>query len=382
MDNTRPTRIFVDAHCFDTIYQGTQTFLHGLYQHLLLHHPDLDIYFGAYYTDRIARAFPMLDRSKILPYRVKSPSLARYVTDIPALLRRYQFDFAHFQYIAPRPQRGCRYIVTIHDLVFNDFPASFSSFYRHSRNLLFRKSIHAAAIKTTVSDYSRRRIADLYKVPVEALHLIPNGVMPVFAGEQEKEAARIWLRERYGVENFVLCTSRIEPRKNHLALLDAWLNLKLYEKRVPLVFIGERSMGMPALLKRITGMTPLQQAYFHWLPQVSREDLNRFYLAARLFVYPSLAEGFGIPPLEAAVACTPVLCSNTTAMAGYDFFAPHHFNPAACGALERHLESALNTPPEPEVLNAIAAAVVQRYSWEKGAEVLYRLFTENTMACR
>ncbi len=381
MDNAKTIRIFVDAHSFDTGYQGTQTFLLGLYTHLLKHHPELDIYFGAYHTHRIARAFPMLSPDRILTYRIKSPALLRYFTDIPALLRKHRFDLAHFQYIAPRSQPGCRYMVTIHDLLFNDYTTAFSAFYRRSRNPLFRRSIQQAAIKTTVSAYSRERIAAQYGIAPALLRVIPNGVNRMATDALTRARAIAAIKEKYNVEGFVLYTSRAEPRKNHFALLEAWLNLKLYEKGIPLVFIGQQSLSVAALAQKIKALTPRQQAQFHWLPQVNGEDLDRFYLAAKVFVYPSLAEGFGIPPLEAAMAEVPVICSNTTAMAAYDFFAPYHIDPQQPGILEECLHRIIENPPAPETLAAIARTIHEQYNWTKAAETLCQLFTLNTGLC-
>jgi glycosyltransferase involved in cell wall biosynthesis len=77
----------------------------------------------------------------------------------------------------------------------------------------------------------------------------------------------------------------------------------------------------------VKNLNPEQRKLFYWIEQVEQADLNNFYLASRLFVYPSKAEGFGIPPLEAAGFHCPVLCSNATAMKDFDFFEPHIFNP-------------------------------------------------------
>src|ERR1700744_933156 len=94
-------KIFVDAHSFDTEYQGTQTFIEGLYKTLMQNYPELDIYFGAFHTDRIQRAFPLLDASKIIAYKKRNPAILRFLIDIPDLIQKHSFDFAHFQYVSP-----------------------------------------------------------------------------------------------------------------------------------------------------------------------------------------------------------------------------------------------------------------------------------------
>jgi glycosyltransferase involved in cell wall biosynthesis len=207
----------------------------------------------------------------------------------------------------------------MHDVLFNDFRSLFSWQYRFSRNFLFRRSIKQAALKTTVSAYSAGRISRHFDIPENQLHVIPNGISSAFGNGLSVERARDLVSEKYGIRNFILCVSRIEPRKNHLLLLDKFLELELYRQNISLVFIGHPSLQVTGLQKKIDRLTPEQKPFFHLINQVSQEDLEAFYQSCRVFVYPSGAEGFGIPPLEAAVCKVPVLCSNTTAMNDFVF---------------------------------------------------------------
>jgi glycosyltransferase involved in cell wall biosynthesis len=364
-------KIFVDAHSFDTEFQGTQTFIHGLYSALLKDHPELDIYFGAYYTDRIQKVFPLVDASRILSYKKRRFSFLRFFVDIPALIKKHSFDYAHFQYVAPLQIIGCKYIVTVHDALFNDFPKEFTWLYRCKRNFIFKKSIRQAAIKTTVSDYSRNRIAAHYNIGEAELHVIHNGVS--IPSNYNKEKTCQYLKEKYGVENFILNVSRIEPRKNHLLLLSKYLELQLYTKNISLVFIGKRSVKVIAVEKKIASLTKEQKAFFYWIEQVDVNELPMFYQACKLFVYPSKAEGFGIPPLEAAVNKVPVLCANTTAMHDFKFFEPYTFDPNNEVDFENKLKNILTSPLSFIELEKIEQQVIQQYSWQKSAAILFNL---------
>ena len=370
---TKKIKIFVDAHSFDTEYQGTQTFIEGLYTALMQDYPQLDIYFGAYHTERIQRAFPLLDASKILSYKKRNPALLRFLIDIPDLIQKYSFDFAHFQYIAPSSSLHCKYIVTIHDVLFNDFSKEFSWSYRHNRNFLFSRSIQKADIKTTVSAYSSNRISEYYQIPKDQLHIIPNGVNILQKNNLNKEQACRQIKKKYGIENFILVVSRIEPRKNHLLLLNKFLELELYKQNISLVFIGKRSMKARGLEPRIWSLTEEEKRFFHWIEQVDKEDLALFYQSCRLFVYPSKAEGFGIPPLEAAVNMAPVLCSNATAMNDFNFFEPNTFDPGNENEFEDKLKNMIASAPDCSSLKNIAEEVTKRYSWKKNAAIFYDL---------
>ena len=371
-------KIFVDAHVFDKEFQGAQTFIRELYTRLLADHPDLDIYFGASDTANIGTIFPGLPKSNILPYKKRRIGLLRFVFDIPALIKKHQFNFAHFQYIAPKNSPGCKYLVTLHDVLFNDFKRDFSYLYRTSRNLLFGNSIKRAHIKTTVSAYSKQRICSYYNIPEADVHVIQNGVNNTLMHFQSstQEAVEI-VAGKFGIRNFILYTSRVEPRKNQLLLLNKYLKLQLYQRDIALVFIGKESIKIPALTQLIKGLSDEQKKLFHWINQVNQPDLAAFYRACRLFVYPSKAEGFGIPPLEAAICGVPVLCSSATAMQSFHFFEPYTFNPANEKELERKLLLMINSPPSDSFTAKTAKQVLQQYNWKKSSDIFYNLIQSN-----
>ena len=199
----------------------------------------------------------------------------------------------------------------------------------------------------------------------------------VAGSDAAKEKAQQCVKEKYGIENFILNVSRIEPRKNHLLLLNTFLELKLYNQGIALVFIGKRSIKTPALEAKVRSLTDKERKYFHWIEQVDQQELELFYRASRLFVYPSKAEGFGIPPLEAAVFQTSVLCSNATAMKDFTFFEPFSFDPENNIEFKKELKAMIHTPSSPAQLHSIAEEVMEKYSWQKSAATLYKLLKEN-----
>lgn len=372
MISNKKIKIFVDAHSFDTEYQGTQTFIEGLYSAMIKHHPDIDVYMGAYDVSRIQKAFPQLDIGKIIPYKKRSPAILRFLIDIPDIIQKHSFDFAHFQYISPSADTRCKYIVTVHDVLFNDFSKEFSWRYRQNRNFLFSRSIHRADIKTTVSAYSKERISEYYHLDKTQLHIIPNAAA-LRENHFDKQHARQLIKEKYGIENFILYVSRIEPRKNHLLLLNKFFEMELHKQNISLVFIGKRSIKVRGLEPKIWSLTDEHKRYFRWIEQAAPDDLSMFYAACRFFVYPSKAEGFGIPPLEAAALRAPVLCSNATAMADFSFFEPYMFNPENGAEFLQKMQMMIDNPPSCAAMEKISAEIHQRYSWKKSADFLYHL---------
>jgi len=374
----KPLKIFVDGHCLETEFQGAQTFVQNLYTNLLQDYPDIDVYFGACDCEKLAQLFPSISSSKFLSYKKRSSSLLRFVIDIPSILKRHRFDFAHFQYLSPPKNNNCKYIVTLHDILYHDFPQYFSLPYRVKRNFIFQRSIKEAAIKTTVSAYSRDRIHYHFNIPKDQVHILPNGVSNDFSNPGTKEEARALISKKYGISNFILYVSRVEPRKNHDFLLNEFLAMKLYRQNISLVFIGKRSINVVQLDKTIKRLTSSQKKYFFQFEQVNPIDLEAFYKACRLFVYPSMAEGFGIPPLEAAACNAPVLCSNATAMHDFNFFAPYIFDPENKKEFHEKIRAMIDSPPTEDHLKKIAAEVRARYAWQKSSDQFYALLQSNS----
>jgi glycosyltransferase involved in cell wall biosynthesis len=367
------TRIFVDAHVFDGEHQGTRTFIRELYTRLA-QRPDVELLLAAASVENLEQVFGQRDNVRFLAYRSHG-RVKRLGLEIPALLRRYRPDFAHFQYVTP-PLKIGKYLVTTHDLLFKDFPGEFPLSYRLSKSALFRASLGLADVVTTVSEYSRQAIHRHFGIRPERIHVTPNGVSERFAEPFDAAVVRQAMRERFGVENYILYVSRIEPRKRQAALLRAYLDAGLYRRGVSLVFIGHESLPDPELIALREAMPATARSFVYFFKQIGDDDLLDFYRAATLFAYPSAAEGFGIPPLEAGALGIPTLCSDATAMQDFDFFGEGHFPPTVEN-LKTRLANFFDggSQADPATLRRIADQIRERYSWERSAHVLHHLLT-------
>ena len=285
------------------------------------------------------------------------------------MMGRYKIDAAHYQYIAP-PVKNCLQIVTIHDLLFKDFPEEFSMGYRLIKGAAFYLSARRADLVTTVSDYSKKAIVRHFGIPGRDVHVVPNGVSPFFFEPYDKEGSRKRVREQFKISDYILYVSRIEPRKNQLDLLRSYLDLRLYEQGRSLVFVGKESIPVPQIRAIIDPLPGEIREKIFFLENISNTDLRLLYQAADLFVYPSKGEGFGIPPLEAAALGVPTICSNTTAMSDFTFFGNNHISPDR-DALKRSIVSALAS--QPVNLREISHAVKKGYGWDSAAMTMNEL---------
>jgi glycosyltransferase involved in cell wall biosynthesis len=370
-------RILVDAHSFDKEYQGSRTFIKGIYTELL-RKKDLLIFLAAYDIDRLRKEFPDSENLKFIQYKSRSAFL-RLTLDIPGIIKKYNIGLAHFQYFSPMV-KTCRQMVTIHDVLFEEFPMQFPLVYRKLRRLLFKRSVLNADLITTVSDYSKNAIQKYLNVSAKRIHIIPNGVEDRFFAPYYKQQVKDVVQLKYGFKDYLLFVSRIEPRKNHLLLLKTYLELKLYEKGYHLVFIGHKSIDVPEFTNLLNSLDERTRQYIFIHHSINNEELLEFYRAADLFVYPSLGEGFGIPPLEAAAAGVPVICSNSTAMSEYSFFGEGHFDPADEVDFRNRLFNALEKKFNKPELEKISETIRNLYSWEDAAEKIYRIMKNNNEA--
>ena len=355
---------------FDGLPQGSRTFIKEIYLRIA-GLPGIRLYFGAHDTDKLARIFPPGDNIVLVRYKTGS-RLRRLLFEIPALIRDHQIDYAHFQYMTP-PWKNCRQIVTIHDVIFKDFPDEFSLAYRIEKRLLYGLAAWRADVITTVSEFSGQSIKKFLHTGTRPIHVVPNGVSDRFFQPYDPDLSREYIRKKYGLGDFILYVSRIEPRKNHLLVLKAWLDLQLHQKGIYLVFLGHTTLPVPELESALASLPGELKAMVLIDSGVGDEDLLEMYRAARLFVYPSRAEGFGIPPLEAAALQKPVLCSNSSAMKDFSFFGPNHIDPLNYEAFKQRMGELLSNAPDPDFLKQVAAIIRRDYSWESSALKLYGL---------
>lgn len=375
MTATKPIRLFADAHVFDGEYQGSRTFIKELYSQLALN-DKLHLFLAAYDIDHLKTHFPESANITYIKYSTKNRIL-RLLIQIPAILKKYQIDYAHFQYIVP-VVKPCRFIVTTHDVLFNDRPQYFSKWYRIKKNFLYRHAVKRADILTTVSDFSKQSISRYFKISPSKIHAIPHGVATAFFEAYNKAEALSIISNKYKTGQIILYVSRFEPRKNHALLLKTFVSLELYSKGYTLVLAGHRSLPVPDFDMLLQSLPEAVQKRVLVLNRLDDAELMWFYKAAAVFVYPSAAEGFGMPPLEAAALGIPVLCNNHTALSDFTFFKANHFDFINDSVLKERLTAALNCAGDNSELAAIRTFIKQNYTWAKAATAFVKLIEQNS----
>lgn len=366
MSAKKPLKIFVDAYLLNKEYQGIKTYTLELYKEFSRRNTHALIYLGCFESSEVLNEFKEHKNIQFLFYKSNS-RIKRMLFEVPKLIKEHQFDFAHFHYTIPFSRNaGTQYIVTIHDILFNDFKDQFSWSYRIKRNFLFQYAAKNCDHLCTVSNYSKERIKKRYQIDGKKIHITPNGVSRIYFEDYDKSIAESSVHKKFGVKNFVLYISRIEPRKNQQFLVKY---LSQLDPEVSLVFIGEKTLKNRALEKALSQLDDSTKKRIHFFRALSDKELRSFIQAAKIFVYPSLAEGFGIPPLEAGATKIPVLCSKLTAMEDFSFFAPYHIDFHQEEETLSLLKKMMNET-HTNKLDEISHHIREQYSWSKASEVM------------
>ena len=373
----RKTNLLVDGHFLTGLGQGTRTYIIGLYNSLIEHYGDFyNLYVSGHSIEDVLSNIN-ISPGNFLEYQYRS-NYSRLTFELPYLIKKNDIEFAHFQQIAPFI-KNCRHITTVHDVLFNDFPEHFSSSFRVSRNYLFKRSLKKSELKLTVSDYSKKKISQYFKIPESEIYVTPNGVEEKYFEDFSKQNSNLYLKKKYNLPQYVLYVSRLESRKNHIGLLKAFLQSKLVEKNWHLVFVGKETEKEIAFHQMLDSLNEELRTTIHHFENVSDSELIQFYRGADLFVYPSLAEGFGIPPLEAAACKVPVLCSNRTAMSDFRKLGITMFDPEDEDQFVKRLNQFTKSGALRNTSNVedISKEVEEKYSWSASATILHNLIQDS-----
>lgn len=200
--------------------------------------------------------------------------------------------------------KGCKYIVTIHDLIFIHTPQYYHWIDRQIYNFKFRRSCRCADRVIAVSEYTKQEIMHYYHTPESKIDVVYQGCDPVFSQEIE-EGKLQEVKARYQLpDKFVLYVGSIEERKNLMLVAKAMAELNR-RAAIHVVAVGRRT----AYVDQIQDFLKAQgiDHLFHFYHQVPYADLPSFYKWASTFAYPSRIEGFGIPLLEAISSGVPAI---------------------------------------------------------------------------
>lgn len=255
-------------------------------------------------------------------------------------------------------------VLTVFDTYIVRSPHSFSLWHRTMMNHLFPRYIERADRIIAISQFTKKEILELYpQIPEEKVIVTWLGVHEGFriVSAEQKEAARC----KYHFDRpFILAVSTIEPRKNLKTLIRAFSQIK---DRIDhdLVLTGAYGWNSKDLYSLITELKLNDRIKFPGYVDV--DDLPAIYNLADLFVYPSLYEGFGLPPLEAMACGCPVITSNVASLPEVVGDAAVTLDPLDVAALSYSIEKLVHDKYAKDMLVDKGLLRIKDFTWEKCA---------------
>jgi glycosyltransferase involved in cell wall biosynthesis len=303
--------------------------------------------------------------------------------DFRAIVRRLKCDLVHIPHLFWIPRGlGCPYILTVHDLLEHMYGSRDLSSVRRSLHFyLTRRVLRRAARVIAVSQFTRNEIEKLLALPDARIEVVYNAIDERFLHGHASEADRALIAQRYLVNYpFILYAGAIRPHKNVVRIIEAFSALKseLHKEQLfpdlKLIIIGDDLSSHPRL--RRTVVRGGVQNDVRFLGFVPIEVLRIFYDVAKIFVFPSLYEGFGLPPLEAMAHGTPVVTSNTSSLPEVVGNAALLVNPENVFEIRRGLQRALLDSTLREQMKQRGYEQAQRFSWTTSVSRILEIYRE------
>ncbi len=288
-----------------------------------------------------------------------------------AILKRFKCDLVHIPNLFSIPRAlPCPYVMTVHDMLEHMSRArEQNGFWRSLHFQLTNQVLRGAARIFAVSKFTKAEIEKLSDIPSQRIEVVYNAIDERFLHGHATPADRQVIVERYQVTYpFLLYAGRISPHKNVVRMIEAFSALKTELEKdevfpdLKLIIIGDDLSGNPDL--RRTVIRSGVQNDVRFLGFVPIEVLRTFYDQAKIFVFPSLYEGFGLPPLEAMAHGTPVVTSNVSSLPEVVGNAAVLVNPENVFEIMRALHRVLVDQPLRERMKERSYQQAAKFSWE------------------
>jgi glycosyltransferase involved in cell wall biosynthesis len=362
-------RIGLDLHVVDGIFQGSRSHVLEVFSRVVRLCPEIEFVGLLDRMDDFRRNYPAFDQPNMrLEHLPHTGAVRRLTRELPRLQRQLQLDLLHSQYIIPLPSLS-KTMVTIHDVLFESHPQFFKPLFRLRSRLLMRLAAWQSEHVFTVSQFSQREIEKRYGLSPQKISVTPNGVdyQRFFPG-----AAGIELLAARGLRSggYLLTVGRLEPRKNHVTLLKAYA--RLGAEAPPLVVVGQKDFGFEAIFDALADQQLRDKVIF--LENVQEQELPVLYRHCLAFAYPSLAEGFGMPPLEAMASGVPVIVADNTALTEVVGDAGLLVGSTDIDGLTRALQTVIGDPAERQRLTQAGLLQAQKFSWDIAAAEVARRY--------
>jgi glycosyltransferase involved in cell wall biosynthesis len=332
--------------------------------------------------EKVAEFGPLPPNFQGVPLLEPETTLKGYF-ECRAAIKRLGCQLVHIPHLFSLPRNlPCPYVITVHDVLEHMYRTHDGSSLRRSLHFhLTRHVLQAAGRILAVSQFTKNEIEKLFGIPSRHIQVVYNAIDERFLRGHACDADRQLLAERYLVTYpFLLYAGRISPHKNLVRIIEAFSALKAElekESKYPdlkLIIIGDELSKNPDL--RRTVIRSGVQNDVRFMGFVPIEMLRVFYDAAKVFVFPSLYEGFGLPPLEAMAHGTPVVTSHASSLPEVVGSAAVLVNPENVFEIMRGLHRVLLDQTLRAHIRQRGYEQVKKFSWDVSAHRILEVYRE------
>ncbi len=359
---------------------GVATYLRNVVRSLgRLDHKNEYVLIGA--VDRLQQLGPIPQNFIPVPF-TSEVTLGSYF-EFRKVVRHYGVDLVHIPHMFWRPLPvSVPYVMTVHDLLDYMYRVrTRTTFGRIVHFYLTRQVMHRAARILAVSNFTRDDLRRFFQVPNKKIEVVYNALDEGFQLGHTTWTERQMLVERYQINHpFLLYAGRISPHKNVVRIIEAFSALKTElakDGRFPdlkLIIIGDE-VSKHLDIRRAVIKAGVQNDV-RFLGFVPLDVLRIFYDAAKVFVFPSLYEGFGLPPLEAMAHGTPVVSSNVAALPEVIGSAGLLVNPENVFEISRALYRALTDADLRTKMKEAGPIQARKFSWDISVQRMIEIYEE------
>jgi glycosyltransferase involved in cell wall biosynthesis len=328
---------------------------------------ELELFYGTHWSREIqAAALPGVASLKSLFFKVvpNAPAVSRMLRQhrFNAGMRKFVPDVYHEpNFIAFKTARPC--VITVHDLSWIRFPEAHPVERVRMMTQFFEPALRRSNLVLTDSEFVKRELMEVFGTAAEHIVTVPLGVDAQFRPMSAQETAPVLARHDLTHRQYVLAVGTLEPRKNLQAVLTAFSRLPAeLRRRYPLVVAGMSGWHTSAIEQQ---MAPLIRAgEVRQLGYVSRDDLVSIIAGAVTLVYPSIYEGFGLPPLEAMACGVPVIASDVSSLPEVVGDTGIQVHPHDIEAITRALETMIGDTALRDQMAARSLARSKMFTWD------------------
>lgn len=281
--------------------------------------------------------------------------------------------FAPTSYIIPAlAPKSIKTIITVHDMVAFLYPSSHSLKAVLIERLTLRKALKKTSAVFVVSENTKKDLLKKFKYPESRIYLTYCAPSEFFKQEITAKDLETVRKKLKLPEKFVLAVGTLEPRKNFANLIKSFVIIKRKHPDFKLVIVGKKGWKFDSIEEALKQYKLENEVIFPGYLEDS--ELQKVYRLATVFVFPSLYEGFGIPPLEAMLSGCPVVSSNVASLPEVIGEAGLLIDPRNALKIADAVSSLITDEHVRNTLIEKGKANAARFSWEESAKKALEVF--------